>query len=256
MFVDRSRPRRTARAALVVAVASLVFGCPAPGYHPKHGGEVERVLVLPLNVVAAMPKELVGGARQVDRILLDYLAERGKSVETTSFADAVAAWHAGEGDCRSEGKERCDRFLGVAPYTARRLRAQHDYDVLIVPYLLMRGARTNGVEATFDDVKRTVETPAYGPDGPLWLARNRIRAASLKVYGFASDGDKVFAGIGGLDVVDRVEVSRDDGSNGPYQNPYPYTYTVHVRDNLLGDPAMIREGVALALRRLVPRDRG
>jgi hypothetical protein len=210
---------------------------------------VERVLVLPLNVVAAMPHELSGGARQVNQILLDYLAERGKSVSTIGFTDAVAAWRAGESDCRAQGEKRCDRFRGVAPFTARHLRAGHDYDVLIVPYLLMRGARTNGVEATFDDVKRPVETPAYGPDGPLWLAQNRIRAASLKVFGFAPDGDEVFAGIGGLDVVDRVEPSQDSG-------PYGYAYTVHVRENVLRDPAMIREGVALALRRLVPRERG
>ena len=246
----RSQAKIGARAALsMMVIAALVSGCPAPGYHPERAREAERVLVLPLNVVAAMPTELVGGARRVDRILLDYLAEGGKAVETIGFADAGAAWRAGESDCRSQRGKHCDRFRGVAPFAARHLRADHDYDVLLVPYLLLRGARTNGVEATFDDVRRPVETPGYVSDGPLWLAQNRIRAASLKVYGFAPDGDEVFAGIGGLDVVDRVEASPDSG-------PYGYPYTVHVRENVLSDPEMIREGVALALRKMVPRERG
>jgi hypothetical protein len=226
--------------ALLAAVASLVSGCPAPGYDPHRKTEIERALVLPLNVVAAMPRELSGGARHVDKILLDYLAERGKSVQTIGFSDAVAAWRAGESDCRSAATKGCDRFARVAPFAARRLRADHEYDVLIVPYLLLRGARTNGEVASFDGVKRPVESLRYA--SPYPLGGGRIRAASLKVFGFAPDGKKMFDGIGGLDVVDRIEASEPPGA-----------YTVEVREHVLGDPEAIREGVARALSPLVPR---
>ena len=256
-------------AALLFAVTSLVSGCPAPGYDPDWRSKTQRVLVLPLNVVAEMPEELAGGARRVDEILLDYLAERGKSVSTIGFKDAAAAWHAGESDCRSAATKGCERFDRAAPFAARHLRADHDYDLLIVPYLLLRGARTNGYTASFDGVERLVKMPRYAPYGPYgygpyaygpsyawggpyawggwgggWggWGGSRIRAASLKVFGFFPDGKRSFAGIGGLDVVDRIEVSEESGA-----------YTFEVRENVLGDPAAIREGVARALSRLVPR---
>jgi hypothetical protein len=253
--VDRSPGRSPLRiagcGALLAAVASFVSGCPAPGYDPDWRSKAERVLVLPLNLVAAMPEELAGGARRVDKILLDHLSERGKSVSTIGFKDAQAAWHAGESACRSEQTKGCDRFAGVAPFAARHLRANHDYDVLIVPYLLLRGARTNGYVASFDGVERSVKMPGYAPYGPYgygpygWggspgWGGSRIRAASLKVFGFSADGKKLFDGIGGLDVVDQIESSDESGA------------TVEVRENVLGNPEAIREGVALALKRLLP----
>jgi hypothetical protein len=244
-YAMRSRVGIVARAALLVALASLVGGCPAPGYNPSGRAEVERVLVLPLNVVAAMPRELAHGARDVDRILLDYLAERGKAVEAMKYDDSVAAWRAGESECRAHEKKGCDRFADVAPFVARQLRATHAYDALLVPYLLLRGARTNGEMATFDGVKRPLDA-GLPANGPLWLAQNRIRAASLKVFGFHPDGKRMFAGIGGIDLVDRIELSREQ-----YPPPYTVPYTVEVREDVLRDPATIREGVEIALRDLV-----
>ena len=261
--MDRSlgRFRRIAGCgALLAALAALVSGCPAPGYDPNWRSRSERVLVLPLNVVAAMPEELSDRAtRRVDKILLDYLAASGKSVSTIGFSDAVAAWRAGESDCRSAATKGCDRFERVAPFAARHLRAGHDYDVLIVPYLLLRGARTNGYVASFDGVERPVKTSGYPPNGPYGygpygygpyaygpygFGGGRIRAVSLKVFGYSAEGKKVFAGIGGLDVVDRIEASEEPGA-----------YTTEVRKNLLRDPDAIREGVARAFSRLVPRPR-
>jgi hypothetical protein len=243
-------------AALLVTLASLVSGCPAPGWDPNWAEKAQRVLVLPLNLVAAMPDEVTGRSRNVDDVMLDYLAERGKSVQAIGFEKAAAAWHASEGDCRSAEPKHCDRFEGVAPFAARRLRTDHEYDVMVVPYLLLRKARTNGYTASFDGVERPVKLwsyPAYGPYGygpyayygPFsydpWFGGGRVRAVSLKVWGFAADGEKLFDGIGGLDVVDQIESSEDAG------------YTVEVRENLLRDPGAIREGVIRALSRLVPR---
>ena len=68
---------------------------------------------------------------------------------------------------------------------------------------------------------------------------------SLKVYGFSADGKRLFAGIGGLDVVDQVGAS-DEG---------PGAYTIEVRENLLRDPQKVREGVARALSNFIPRPR-
>jgi hypothetical protein len=248
----RSLTRIAGRASLLIAVAPLVWGCPAPGYDPHWRSKAQHALVLPLNVVATMPQEIRDGAHHVDKIMLDYLAASGKSVSTIGFRDAVAGWRAGEGDCRDKGAKNCDRFAGVAPFAARHLRTEHEYDVLIVPYLLLRGARTNGYVASFDGVDRLMKGSApYGryayaypySGSPYPWSSSRIRAASLKVYGFSPEGKKVFEGIGGLDVVDQIEAS-DEG---------PGAYRIEVRENVLGDPDAVREGVARAFSKYVPR---
>lgn len=242
--------RIAGRAALVAAVAAwVVCGCAAPRNHlyRKSGADFERALVLPLNLVAAMPEELAGRAKRVDKALLGYLAEHGKATLTIGFADASAAWRAGEAECRSQARKRCDRFAGVAPFVARHLRVKHDYQTLIIPYLFLHTARSRGNTARWHGVERVVEKsgPGFGPDGPLRYVRGDIRAASLKVFAFAADGEKIFEGIGGLDLVDRVYA---------YSEFEPHR--IEVREDLLGDPVQIREGVELAVERLVPRSEG
>lgn len=247
-----SRPRNGSvpffmgRAALLVAVAGIAFGCAASRNHlyRRSGAEFERALVLPLNLVVAMPEEVADAARRVDAVLLGYLAERGKAVETIGFVEASTAWRESEAECRSQGEKRCDRFAGVARVLAQRLRRDHDYQTLIIPYLYLRSARNNASVAAWDGVKRPVEKSGqgFGPDGPLRLVRGQVRAASLKVFAFSGDGEKVFEGVGGLDLVDRI-----DG----YSEYEPYT--IEVRENALADSASVREGVELALDPLVPR---
>jgi len=233
----------------------LVSGCPAPGWDPDWKSKAEHVLVLPLNLVAAMPEEVVGRSESVDDVMLDYLAKHGKSVRAIGFEKATAAWREGEGDCRSAEPKGCDRFARVAPFAARRLRATHEYDVMLVPYLLLRGARTNGYTASFDGVERRVKIWNYPVNGPYgygpypygpyayepWFGGSRIRAVSLKVFGYSAEGQKLFDGIGGIDVVDQFEPSEE------------YGYTVEVREKLLRDPSAIYEGVTRALARFVPR---
>ena len=52
---------------------------------------------------------------------------------------------------------------------ARHLRRNHDYQTLIIPYLFLRTARTG----------------------------SRGRAASLNVFAFSADGEKVLEGVAG-----------------------------------------------------------
>jgi len=261
--LGRSRVRIAGRATLLFALALQAWGCPAPGYDPNWRSRADRMLVLPLNVVAAMPREVAGSAHRVDRVMLDYLAQRGKSVDTIGFSDATAAWGDGERDCRAARPKGCERFERVAPFAARRLRSDHDYDVLVVPYLLLRGARTNGYVASFDGAERTVKTPYGAPYGPYPygpypygpypysygvypFGGPRIRAVSLKVFGYSADGNELFDGIGGLDVVDEFEASDEA----------PGAYSIEVRENVLRNSDEIREGVARAFSNFVPEPRG
>jgi hypothetical protein len=244
----RSRVRIVGRLVLIAAVACIVCECAAPRNHlyHKNGAAFERAFVLPLNVVATMPRELIGGASRVEGALRGYLSERGKAIETIGIVDARAAWGESVSECRAQAERHCDRFAGVARVLARRLRKHHDYQTLIIPYLLLRSARigTGSSTARWDGVKSPVEQSGwgFGPDGPLRLFGGDIRAASLKVFAFSAEGTKVFEGIGGLDLVDRV-----------YADGGPDTLRIDVREDLLGDAEMLRAGAALALDPLVPR---
>ncbi|HKA14433.1 MAG TPA: hypothetical protein VKH41_05410 [Myxococcota bacterium] len=240
----RSPIRIVCRAALIAAVAC---GCAAPRNHlyQKSGAEFQRAVVLPLNLVAAMPAELADDAHRVDEALLGYLAEHGKAIESIGYKDALAAWRESESECRSRAAKDCDKFAGVAPIMAQHLRRDHDYQTLIIPYLRFHAARTGSSAAKWDGVKRSVEKTGsgFGPDGPARLVRGEVRAVSLKVFAFSAEGEKVFEGIGGLDLVDRLRAPGDG-----YQD-----YAVEVREDLFGDEHMVREGVELALDGLVRR---
>src|SRR5262245_17655473 len=242
----RSRARLVGCAALFAAAAWIACGCAAPRNHlyRKSGADFHRTFVLPLNVVAAMPRELAHRADEVEKTLLGYLSERGKGVETMGFDDAVAAWRASEQDCRSQDAKGCDRFAGVAPFMAQHLRSGHEFETLIIPYLFLRTARSDSDTARWHGVERPVDKtgPGFGPQGPMRLLKGEFRAASLKVFAFSADGKKVFEGVGGLDLVDRVSA------------PDEYlAYRIEVREDVLADPQQVREGIALALEDLVPR---
>jgi len=61
---------------------------------PRYAGAaaVREVVLLPLNVVIAMPSEVEPGADRVAAELLAYLKRQGKSVRSLSLVDARVAW--------------------------------------------------------------------------------------------------------------------------------------------------------------------
>ncbi len=234
------------RAALLAAAIALISGCAAPRNHlyRRSAADFERAIVLPLNLVSKMPGELIDSARYVDRALLDYLAQHGKAVEAIGFSDASAAWRASEAECRSQGKKDCNRFAGVARFMAQHLRRDRDFQILIIPYLFVRSSRMASGLSRWHGVERTVERvgKGYAADTPPRQLRGDIRAASLKVFAFSAEGERVFEGVGGLELVDRLYA------------PEGYTdYDVELRDDLFQHPEPLREGVALALEHLVPQ---
>ena len=67
------------------------------------------------------------------------------------------------------------------------------------------------------------------PDALVWMSA-QIRAASLKVFAFSAEGERIFEGVGGLDLVDRVAAD-EYGS-----------YYIEVREDVLGDPEIDPRG--------------
>lgn len=230
---------------------ALLTACSSPGGNRVSGDtRFERAFLFPLNVVVAMPGELEPGAERVDAALGSYLAERGRSFETLPFSDARVAWLASVKACMAAASSGCKGFEGAAGVLTQRLRSAREFDVLILPYLLMRPVRVSGSRARWDGVERMLETGVeHMRGGDVWLLNNIAQAqgSSLALFVFSADGRKIFEGVGGLDLPYRIEIPREQ----PTADELRYRF-VPVPD-LFDEPQHLREGIAIAFDPLIER---
>ena len=236
------------RIAALAALSWLATACPAASVnrvYEKQSASFHSALVLPLNVMAAMPGELHAGSDRVEVALDDYLREHGRRVETIGYREARQAWRASVDDCRRESKD-CDDFEKPARLLAVRLSQGREHDLVIVPYLRFKLAENCTEHVHWDGVQRPVERTGAGlaPEGPIAIRHVEMRAVSLVVYAFTPDGAKAFYGDGGLEVVDRLRATDDDD-----------VVVAEPRSDLFQNPEWLREGVAVALSPLIPRAR-
>jgi hypothetical protein len=248
----RSRPARTPQTLVSASLALLALACgggsparpdpePAPATAPAPGSPT-RVLLFPLNVAVALPTEVEAGVGPVSSELRAYLEGCGLAVETIELGAARDAWlraavaHKGE-----VGPEKMS-FEGAASTLARQLRETRTFDALLVPWIAMRAARMRGGSVSWDGVKRKLDLAGdTGNRGIRW-ALNRlqlyVKAPSLQVAGFSPQGDKLFEGIGGLDLVDEAEL---DVSAAKIH------FDMTPKAEILQDRKHLREGIAIAL---------
>jgi hypothetical protein len=71
------------------------------------------------------------------------------------------------------------------------------------------------------------------------IRKVELRAVSLAVVAFSREGEKVFEGTGGLDLVERIH-----SPGGP-------TLEHELHEDLFVDPTYLRDGVAIALDPLI-----
>jgi hypothetical protein len=199
-------------------------------------------LVLPLNVIAKLPDDLAPGSERVEDALRDYLQEHGKDVRTISYADARGAWRESVDQCRRE-QGNCDDFAKPARYLALHLAQAREHELLIIPYLRFREAKNCAEHVHWDQVERPVEKtgPGLYEGAPVDIEDADMRAVSLEIYALGRDGERVFEGDGGIEVVDRIYVPKA-----------PEQIVAEPRENLYENPAWIREGVAISLWPLIP----
>jgi hypothetical protein len=230
-------------------LASIAHGCttPAPTNHLYHQSAAgfQAGLVLPLNAVepigVSMPKEVGDRAEPVEHVLRGYLTERGKSIEIIPRSNASGAWSRIARECAFRAVDVCEGFERRLALLAIRLREQHDYEVLIIPYLLFRPAKGKQTAIRWDGVVRRLEKKlgATTLETPRVTGEIAMSGLSLGIIAVSSDGVEVFEGVGGLELPFRMHVS--------------HVIRFEMRDDLFADPTLLREGVAIALDPLVPR---
>jgi len=236
-----------------VLLAPACGGGQAPRPDPRPAGpHARRVLLFPLNVVGVeLPKEVEAGAGAVASELLGYLEGRGFAVEALDPGAARDAWLRAGAALKAEvGAEKLS-LEGAASTLARQLRETHDFEALLLPWIAMQAARLKDGVVAWDGVKRRLEVAAEGRNKRARWVLGRlelwVKAPSLHVLGFSPDGEKLFEGVGGLDLVDDAEL---DLSASKIQ------FDMTPKRQIFQDPARLREGIAIALEPFLSRAGG
>ncbi len=235
--------------AALAAVCLLVPGC--AGRNSVAGGyagasTVEDIVLFPLDVVAPLPPGTETGAASVEAEIRKYLTGHGKRVQPVPSEEAQSAWLASARALKSEVGTTQMNFEGAAATLARRLHGERHFDALVLPWIALGPAKVRGRTVTWDGVTRTLRV--VNPQGrSLAVLKDfeaRAAAPSLHVAIFAPDGQKLFEGVGGLDLLHALvlegEPTRIDAELLP-------------RAQIFADRTPVHEGIAVAFDPFLPR---
>lgn len=245
MTIGRSAHLSIAALALVLAACASPPQASAPDAEPLRP---DRVVVAPLNLAVRVPAELAGDGALAWAELLQHFLDRGQQVAVLSPESAEALWNAATSDLDSS--DRSQALRTARSRLAQLLADYRDYDVLVVPSLVLRPARVQGAFASWDGVRRIVPNASdvidpgiadiMTPPGSVWVngLSGTIAAASLHVAVLGPDGTTLYEGLGGLDLArePRRETRKGWAS-----------WTFETRRDPLADPEHLREGIDIAV---------
>lgn len=234
-------------------VAALVACTAPPRYFvaPGHAGApgVRRVLLCAPNVAVALRAEIAHGAVPVERELAAYLEARDLEVERLGLEPGRWHWQQATAQAKGQGSEDAalTRF-------AQALAERRDFDVLMMPSVVLHSVQVTDSSGTWDGVRRRVtvaNTPSMGPAGSTDTftkgvayggVSGPVLATSLHVVVFSAQGQRVFEGWGGLEFVQEADLS--DAST--------YRVNFHVNPDAFRNREVLREGVEIALAPYFP----
>ena len=207
------------------------------------GSPLRNLVILPLNVAAVMPPELLAASPAVWAELEVYLRAQGKELKTVAFRDARRLWVESIREAREvnahAGYEDASRLL------VGKLALHASFDAVIAPSLYLREARIAERSAKWDGVERPleVEVPGRIPAGvPL---EGAAPAASLHVVVLDAQGNQIHEAIGGLELLVGVRVLRKRDSDA-------ISLQFVTRTDLFASREQLHEGIALALAPFLP----
>ena len=178
-----------------------------------------------------------------DQELVSMLADEVASPASLQADGAAALWK----EAMTEDTPADTGESGVrAAYArfARRVAKQVEFDALVIPALVTRPAMIEGHQAHWDGVWRLVETPRIDLQNVhTHGGRGAVQAASLHVAVLTPEGEVLFEGVGGLTVLQRLELHQQDGRT---------EVRVSDRETPFADATAIREGVRTAFQHAVP----
>lgn len=242
--------------AVLAAVALMLAACSSsPLSSQREAPRVGRVVVAPLNLALRTPPELEDVTEPVEHAILGYFQGRDRRVTRLAASDADILWYQVTSELERSGSP-VDLSTASAAF-ARRLAEHTDYELLVMPSLLVRAARVLGRHASWDGVRRRLEISHLEDGSTLvgWSSggaiefvgyTGNIAAASLHVAVLTAAGEPVHQGLGGLALIQALRHDdarpHDAWALGPREQPFD-------------DPDALREGVRVAFERGLPERR-
>jgi len=244
---------------LLLALLFLISASPAlsePSEATASELDTGRVLLVPLNLGVRAAPEVESGMDPVWQELVSYFEAREPKLASLARDSASDLWEDAVSDpaAKDEAGER-DVYAAYASF-ARRVAEQVEYDSIVIPSLVTRTAKVRGQRASWDGVRRYVETPRAslagletrggGTSFAVNGIRGRIGAASLHVAVLSADGELRYEGAGGLAVLQRPVLRQSNRGNG---------LEMAVRSEAFQDRKELREGIETAFQKPLPASR-
>lgn len=207
-----------------------------------------RVVVVPLNLGIRRAPALDQKSGAVARELVDFLQAQGAQVQVLSHEDATELWS----EAFAATDSRTD-LQAAESHFARLVAGEGDYDMLVMPSVVIRGARVRSDSVSWDGVRRELETsePIADPKHAYGFSQLSIRglsgnivAASLHVVTLDANGRLIFEGLAGLDLMQKAELEGTAASR---------EWKLKARQEPLRDLDHLREGIEMAFERRLPK---
>jgi hypothetical protein len=240
----------------VVLLAALALtACATPR---ESGSEVavntpgSLIVVAPLNLAIRAPEEITGRSEPVWLELLSYFQAFDHHVMVIEPGSARQLLVEAMLDLDTADPERA--LQTTRSRFARALAKHREYDLLVIPSLVLRPGRLYGQYAVWDGVQRIVPNAAEAipydlasdvhPPGSITVLglRGKIAAVSLHVSVLSPDGTLVYEGMGGLDVIQEAH----------RENPWEGRWVFAMREDLFSEPLHLREGIEQAFEHPSP----
>jgi hypothetical protein len=236
-------------ALLALVKVACVAQAPTFDIAPGHEGApgVARVLLAPTNLAIGLRPALEVGVEPVQQEIVAYLEAHGREVERLTLIEGRRVWEEAVARVKESGATL--GFEVAAAEFVRKLGESREFDALVLPSLVQHRVRVKHRKASWDGVKRRIDVvnmphPTAGRSDNL-AARGMIglgmagdaTVSSLYVVVVARGGERVFAGRGGLEFIEELEVEDVDRS---------YRVRMRTRGAALQDRAILREGIEIA----------
>jgi hypothetical protein len=235
---------------LVALVAALVLsGCASTATSPAaiEGARAHRVVLIPLNVVLALPTELESSVDPVQAALVDYLQFHGKEVIGVEFRTAHSLWRRSMQEVSRSSQP--NTFENAARVYVGLLHEQVPFDALVLPAIFLQN-----VEATsgrtllrWDGASERVRVERTVPGSTTCGRAGRTKAASLLIKVFDAEGEQLHTAQSGLELVEHIEVRADSSRGGGWR------ICETVSDSpAIDQPDRVMEGIARGLSPFLP----
>jgi hypothetical protein len=183
----------------------------------------------------------------VEKEVVAYLEAHGLEVERLGLAEGRRRWQQAAAEARRQGAQAPALF-------AKGLAEGREFQLLIMPSLLLRQVRVTDSSGSWDGVRRSmamVNAPSRGRGGSADTftkgvafggITGDVMATSLHVIAYSIDGQRVFEARGGLDFVQEIDLA----------DAKSWSWELRTKRRILQDPERVREGVEVALSPFLP----